>query len=116
MLSATTRAARQLTRVVGRRSYAAVPNVSKTNELPQQPHHGNEALEESVEKGEQMRTQQAPNRVGVWSRSQNPRAVAMSGPRFEQTLMEFQVRIQSCYSSKVLTNLIYSLNLTRRLI
>ncbi|RKF55245.1 Lactobacillus shifted protein [Erysiphe neolycopersici] len=33
---------------------------------------------------------QAPNRIDVWSRSQNPRSKAMSGPRFEQTLFEFQ--------------------------
>ncbi|POS87755.1 hypothetical protein EPUL_001068, partial [Erysiphe pulchra] len=33
---------------------------------------------------------QAPNRINVWSRSQNPRSKAMSGPRFEQTLFEFQ--------------------------
>ena len=34
---------------------------------------------------------QAPNREGIWSRSQKPRAEAMVGPRFEQTVMEDQV-------------------------
>lgn len=34
---------------------------------------------------------QAPNRVGVWSKSQKPRAVAMTGPRFEQTDFSVQV-------------------------
>jgi hypothetical protein len=34
---------------------------------------------------------QAPNRAEVWSRSQQPRAAAMSGPRFEQTDFELQV-------------------------
>ncbi|KAK3987923.1 hypothetical protein QBC44DRAFT_113039 [Cladorrhinum sp. PSN332] len=35
---------------------------------------------------------QAPNRVGVWSRSQQHRDVAMTGPRFEQTELENQPR------------------------
>jgi hypothetical protein len=35
---------------------------------------------------------QAPNRVGVWSRSQKPRSKAMTGPRFEQTDFDLQVR------------------------
>lgn len=34
---------------------------------------------------------QAPNRAEVWSRSQQPRVVAMTGPRFEQTDFELQV-------------------------
>jgi NADH dehydrogenase (ubiquinone) Fe-S protein 6 len=35
---------------------------------------------------------QAPNRPGVWSRSQKPRAQAMTGPRFEQTDFDLQVQ------------------------
>lgn len=35
---------------------------------------------------------QAPNRKGVWSRSQRPRQEAMTGPRFEQTDFDLQVR------------------------
>uniref|UniRef100_A0A0B7JRJ9 Secondary thiamine-phosphate synthase enzyme n=2 Tax=Bionectria ochroleuca TaxID=29856 RepID=A0A0B7JRJ9_BIOOC len=35
---------------------------------------------------------QAPNRLGVWSRSQKPRSQAMTGPRFEQT--DFSVQPQ----------------------
>jgi hypothetical protein len=68
-----------------------VPNVSKTNELPIETHQRDEAIQESVEDGEKMRVAQAPNRTGIWSRSQSPRAKAMTGPRFEQTIMEFQV-------------------------
>jgi NADH dehydrogenase (ubiquinone) Fe-S protein 6 len=49
-------------------------------------------LVESVEKAEQLRTMQSPNRKGIWSRSQQPREKAMAGPRFEQTIMEDQVR------------------------
>ncbi|KAK4190447.1 hypothetical protein QBC35DRAFT_490390 [Podospora australis] len=37
-------------------------------------------------------TTQAPNRSEVWSRSQNPRSNAMTGPRFEQTDFELQPR------------------------
>lgn len=48
-------------------------------------------LQELPEDAERQRVMQAPNRKGVWSRSQQPRERAMSGPRFEQTLMEFQV-------------------------
>ncbi|KAL3417358.1 zinc-finger domain-containing protein [Phlyctema vagabunda] len=103
------RAICQLTRraqVSARRSYAfsandqqevnspneqkKVPNVSKTNELPMESPHQDAPLQESVAHGEELRVQQAPNRAGIWSRSQNPRAKAMSGPRFEQTIMELQ--------------------------
>ena len=48
-------------------------------------------LQESVEQGEKLRKQQAPNRQGIWSRSQQPREIAMSGPRFEQSIIEDQV-------------------------
>jgi len=116
MLStARSRAVWQLSRrvqVASRRSYAfsandqqeindpnkpkEVPNVSKTNELPIESPHKDEALQENAEDAEKLRVMQAPNRPGVWSRSQNPRAKAMSGPRFEQTIMEYQVCLSSC--------------------
>lgn len=80
-----------------------VPNVSKTNELPIESHHKDEAMQESVEEGEKLRVAQAPNRQNVWSRSQNPRAKAMSGPRFEQTIMEYQV-CGNIYETKSSTN------------
>lgn len=35
---------------------------------------------------------QAPNRAEIWSRSQRPRSEAMTGPRFEQTDFDLQVR------------------------
>lgn len=46
---------------------------------------------EEVADAERQRQLQAPNRADVWSRSQQPRAKAMVGPRFEQTIMEYQV-------------------------
>lgn len=52
---------------------------------------GDRTLQEMPEKAEERRVMQSPNRKSVWSRSQNPREMAMSGPRFEQTIMEDQV-------------------------
>jgi NADH dehydrogenase (ubiquinone) Fe-S protein 6 len=40
---------------------------------------------------EEMREFQAPNRAGIWSRSQKPREQAMVGPRFEQMIIKDQV-------------------------
>jgi len=47
---------------------------------------------------ETARVIQAPNRATVWSRSQQPRERAMTGPRFEQTMMEHQPRPQAAIS------------------
>lgn len=69
-----------------------VPNVSKTNELPIETPHRDAPLQEYADDAEKLRVMQAPNRAGIWSRSQNPRANAMTGPRFEQTIIEYQVR------------------------
>jgi NADH dehydrogenase (ubiquinone) Fe-S protein 6 len=67
--------------------------VSSTNALPVHA-TGNQdkALVEDPIAGEEKRVAQAPNRETTWSRSQQPRAKAMVGPRFEQTIMEDQVR------------------------
>ena len=72
-----------------------VPNVSKSNELPIETPYRAAPIHERVEDAEKMRVMQAPNRATVWSKSQNPRERAMSGPRFEQTMMQFQVRFIS---------------------
>jgi hypothetical protein len=55
-------------------------------------------LQESVAEGEERRSMQAPNREGVWSRSQQAREKAMVGPRFEQMIMYDQVRNIPCSS------------------
>lgn len=69
-----------------------VQNVSATNETPTNPVGAYDSpLVETVEAAEKMRTMQAPNRAGIWSRSQRPREQAMVGPRFEQTIMNDQV-------------------------
>jgi NADH dehydrogenase (ubiquinone) Fe-S protein 6 len=68
------------------------PNVSGTNEVATSSIGTEDAsVVESVAEGEKMRTMQAPNRQGVWSRSQQPREKAMVGPRFEQTIIADQV-------------------------
>jgi NADH dehydrogenase (ubiquinone) Fe-S protein 6 len=70
----------------------SVPNVSETNATPTSSEGSfDKVLQEDVQDAERMRTQQAPNYKGIWSRSQQPREVAMSGPRFEQSIMEDQV-------------------------
>lgn len=70
------------------------PNVSKTNEnAVDNMGVGDQPLQELVSDAEKRRQMQAPNRRSVWSRNQMPREVAMSGPRFEQTIMEVQVLI-----------------------
>ena len=72
-----------------------VQNVSDTNATPMSPmglRDSSLPLQEMPEDSERQRTMQAPNRKEVWSRSQQPRESAMSGPRFEQTIMEYQVR------------------------
>lgn len=72
-----------------------VQNVSDSNAVPISPQglrDSDRPLQEMPEDSERQRVMQAPNRKEVWSRSQQPRARAMSGPRFEQTIMEYQVR------------------------
>ena len=70
-----------------------VENVSASNAVPIDPQGLQDApLQESPEDSEKQRQMQAPNRKEPWSRSQQPRDRAMSGPRFEQTIMELQVR------------------------
>ena len=69
--------------------------LSATKELPTSSEGSHDrALQESVEKGEELRTTQAPNRKGIWSRSQQPREKAMVGPRFEQMIMADQVGLR----------------------
>lgn len=73
-----------------------VQNVSDSNSVPISPQGLRDEelpLQEMPEDSERQRVMQAPNRRDPWSRSQQPRERAMSGPRFEQTIMEYQVCI-----------------------
>lgn len=75
-----------------------VQNVSETNETPLSAMGlRDKPFQEMTEDSEKQRQMQAPNRKEPWSRSQMPRERAMSGPRFEQTLMEYQVSGQELY-------------------
>ncbi|KAJ5908676.1 Zinc finger CHCC-type [Penicillium taxi] len=71
----------------------AKPNVSETNAVPTDSHVKWDGLQsEDPVKAEQIRRMQAPNRATTWAASQQPREVAMTGIRFEQTIMETQPR------------------------
>jgi NADH dehydrogenase (ubiquinone) Fe-S protein 6 len=70
------------------------PNVSPTNANPTDSNgRFDSTIQEAPEVGERIRSMQAPNRATTWAASQQPRERAMVGPRFEQTIMEAQVRI-----------------------
>jgi NADH dehydrogenase (ubiquinone) Fe-S protein 6 len=70
----------------------AKPNVSETNVTPTSSEGSfDKVLQEDVADAEAMRKTQAPNYKGIWSRSQQPREIAMSGPRFEQSIIADQV-------------------------
>jgi NADH dehydrogenase (ubiquinone) Fe-S protein 6 len=76
----------------------APQNVSGTNALEVDAGGLRDApLQELPEEAEKQRQMQAPNRATRWSPSQQPRDKAMSGPRFEQTIMEFQVSTPHCF-------------------
>ncbi|RMZ83954.1 hypothetical protein DV737_g1313, partial [Chaetothyriales sp. CBS 132003] len=63
---------------------------SHTNETAVSPASSQgQPLAESTER---LRIPQAPNREETWSKSQRPRDEAMTGPRFEQTILETQPR------------------------
>lgn len=71
---------------------SAPQNVSGTNAVEVDAYGARDApLQEFPEEGEKKRQMQAPNRATTWSPSQRPREEAMRGPRFEQTIMEWQV-------------------------
>ncbi|KAI2472007.1 zinc-finger domain-containing protein [Annulohypoxylon bovei var. microspora] len=48
-----------------------------------------------VVENEERGLKQAPNRKEIWTRSQRPRAAAMTGPRFEQTDFSLQPQSQA---------------------
>lgn len=73
-------------------------NVSETNAVELDAGGARDAtLQELPEDGEKRRQMQAPNRATIWSPSQQPREKAMTGPRFEQTIMERQVCMQHVF-------------------
>ncbi|KAI9792344.1 MAG: hypothetical protein M1833_001115 [Piccolia ochrophora] len=76
-----------------------VQNVSSTNTVPTSSTGVMDAaLQEQTDEAEERRTMQAPDRKDIWSPSQAPRKKAMVGPRFEQTIMEYQPRPHAAIS------------------
>lgn len=68
------------------------PNVSGSNATPVDSIGAFDApISEVPEAGERARELQAPNRANTWAANQAPREQAMTGPRFEQTIMDYQV-------------------------
>lgn len=93
MLSATSlRSARGLTRLAARSFTTTARQLeNKSVTTPTST-----AIETPVpKKVTQVPTElpQAPNRKEIWSRTQKPRSEAMTGPRFEQTDFDLQVRL-----------------------
>lgn len=69
-----------------------VSSLSNANATPVDAMGGRDApLQETYEEAVKNVENQAPNRTATWAVSQQPRSDAMSGPRFEQTIMEMQV-------------------------
>lgn len=83
-LARSLRAPRRAFTASARQLEAAIPSASKSQQIPA-----------TLDETKPVEVNQAPNRVGVWSRSQQPRSKAMTGPRFEQTDFAEQVRPQS---------------------
>jgi NADH dehydrogenase (ubiquinone) Fe-S protein 6 len=80
----------------------SVPNVSATNAVPVSAAGlRDKPFIESVEDAEAQRTMQAPNRAKPWSKHQRERSKAMVGPRFEQTIMDYQVC--GCHPRRVIS-------------
>ncbi|KAF3897375.1 Lactobacillus shifted protein [Trichophyton interdigitale] len=48
------------------------------------------SMQETVEQAQKQLSMQAPNRATTWAKSQQERSKAMAGPRFEQTIIDFQ--------------------------
>ncbi|KAI0999726.1 hypothetical protein K3495_g8470 [Podosphaera aphanis] len=67
----------------------SVPDVTSNN-LSGPSERLNRSDVETVREEENFGILQSPNRASIWSRSQNPKSKAMSGPRFEQTIMHLQ--------------------------
>jgi NADH dehydrogenase (ubiquinone) Fe-S protein 6 len=69
-----------------------VTSISETNAVPVDSMGGQDAsIQESVEAATKQLQRQAPNRDRPWAKGQQERSAAMTGPRFEQTMMEWQV-------------------------
>ncbi|CAI0648347.1 Lactobacillus shifted protein [Colletotrichum fructicola] len=91
MLSASRRATSALSRqlCVASRPFT-VSAAARTTERPAVVEKNEAATPQTAETTVPQEVGQAPNRSLIWSRSQQPRAKAMTGPRFEQTDFNLQ--------------------------
>ncbi|KAK1981071.1 zinc-finger domain-containing protein [Colletotrichum cereale] len=91
MLSASRRATSALSRQlrVASRPFSVSTTV-RTTERPAVVEKNEAATPQVADNTVPQKITQAPNREMVWSRSQKPRAEAMTGPRFEQTDFSLQ--------------------------
>ncbi|PGH03975.1 hypothetical protein AJ79_07207 [Helicocarpus griseus UAMH5409] len=70
-----------------------VAPVAETNAVPLDAMGAQDAeIQETTEAARRNLAKQAPNRTAIWAKSQQPREKAMTGPRFEQTMLEYQPR------------------------
>ncbi|KAI9662786.1 MAG: hypothetical protein M1829_006130 [Trizodia sp. TS-e1964] len=70
------------------RPFSSQPSKNDTSTIPARAtNETNEALEESPDR---LLPAQAPNRASTWAKSQRARSDAMTGPLFEQTVIEYQ--------------------------
>ncbi|EFQ33344.1 zinc-finger domain-containing protein [Colletotrichum graminicola] len=91
MLSASRRATSALSRQlrVASRPFSVSTTV-RTTERPAVVEKNEAATPQVADNTVPATISQAPNRAVIWSRSQKPRAEAMTGPRFEQTDFSLQ--------------------------
>lgn len=92
MISVSRRATIQLSRQlrVAPRAFSVSAGL-RTTETPTTTEKNEAATPQVADNAVAKEISQAPNRTGVWSRSQRPRADAMTGPRFEQADFSLQV-------------------------
>ncbi len=68
------------------------PATKEASAASTSPQDAGALAETPADAAAEMRAMQAPNRPGTWTRSQQARETAMTGPRFEQMVIEDQVR------------------------
>ncbi|GKT73416.1 LOW QUALITY PROTEIN: zinc-finger domain-containing protein [Colletotrichum tofieldiae] len=95
MLSASRRATSALSRQlrVASRPFSVSTTV-RTTERPAVVEKNEAATPQVADNTVPEKVRQAPNRSLIWSRSQKPRAEAMTGPRFEQTDFSLQTAMR----------------------
>ncbi|KAM7193614.1 hypothetical protein V8F33_007707 [Rhypophila sp. PSN 637] len=94
MYASRLRVAQRLSRQYAalQRSFTTTPRQLEATTAVPAPKSETGTVTQAPETSLPTELQQAPNRTGLWARSQKPRSEAMTGPRFEQT--DFSVQPQ----------------------